>query len=302
MTFVDSNIARKNALQNAHLRTAKRLSGGAPIFSHIELSITGLCNRTCVFCPRADPQVYPNTNEHMPIELYRKVLNDLRDIDYTGGLSYSGFSEPLLHIGIVDFVSASRSVLPDCRVEIVTNGDKLTPALLATLFRVGLTKLLISMYDGPEQIPYYETIIAEAGVEPEKVILRKRYLPPEDGYGIMLTNRAGMVTLGNLGAGPMIQAMWHPCYYAHYRMMIDHKGDVLLCPHDWGKNVVVANVRDQHIARIWTGRTITRIRKRLGSGDRPLVPCKACDVDGTYQGGEHFAAWQEYYALDGVNS
>ena len=31
----------------------------------IEINTTELCNRSCVFCPRSDPQVYPNRNLHM---------------------------------------------------------------------------------------------------------------------------------------------------------------------------------------------------------------------------------------------
>jgi 2-iminoacetate synthase ThiH len=28
----------------------------------VEINTTELCNRTCVFCPRNDPEVYPNRN------------------------------------------------------------------------------------------------------------------------------------------------------------------------------------------------------------------------------------------------
>ncbi len=183
MSFLDPNIARKNALQNAHLGRTARLPDGSPVFSHIEFSICGLCNRQCVFCPRVDPNVYPNVAEFLSLEVYIKVLSDLRDIDYFGGLSFSGFSEPFYHKQLVEFVRWSKNILPQCRVEIVTNGDFVEPQELRALLDAGLNTLLISMYDGPEQTPHFQAIIREAGVDPARVILRKRYLPPEEQYG-----------------------------------------------------------------------------------------------------------------------
>ena len=47
------------------------------------------------------------------------------------------------------------------------------------------------MYDGPEQIPFFEEMINKSKIDNDRVILRKRYLPPEEGYGIELSNRAG---------------------------------------------------------------------------------------------------------------
>lgn len=298
MQFLDPNIARKNELQNTHLKQAPKLPNGEPIFSHIEFSLTGLCNRKCSFCPRADPEVYPNLNEFMPLEMYRKLLMDLKEVSYQGGLSYSGFSEPLLHKGLVDFVKTSREILPGSRLEIVTNGDKLNAKITVELFEAGLTTLLISMYDGPEQIPEFEAIIAESKVDPKRVILRKRYLSQEEHYGLTISNRAGAVNIKELGVQALKEPLNHPCFYPHYRLMVDHTGDVLLCPHDWIKKVSMGNLKDKSIIDIWTGSKIMAFRKNLGAGNRKFDPCKTCDVKGTLQGREHFEAWDAFYHKD----
>jgi radical SAM protein with 4Fe4S-binding SPASM domain len=242
-----------------------------------------------------DPKIYPNVAEFLSLDLYCKLLRDLSDIDYSGGLSYSGFSEPFYHKQLVEFVQWSKDILPHCRLEIVTNGDFVKPQKLQTLFDAGLNTLLISMYDGPEQIPHFQAIIREAGVDAGRVILRKRYLPPEEQYGINLTNRAGMVTIEGSHVAALQDPLRRPCYYTHYRMMVDHNGDVLLCPHDWGKKLVAGNIQNESIVEIWTGKVLTHVRRRLGVGDRRLAPCNVCDVEGTRQGGEHFKAWQKYY-------
>lgn len=295
MAFIDPNIPRKNALQNAHLKAVGPLPDGSPVFSEVEFSITGLCNRTCVFCPRVDPKAYPNLNEHLSLELFTKTSRDLSDISYSGRMVFSGFSEPLLHKNVFELLRVGRDILPECQLEIVTNGDRLTARVMTELFEAGLTTLLVSMYDGPEQIHHFESVIEDSSIPPEKVILRKRYLPMEEGYGINLTNRAGTVAIDEAGVKALREPMDHPCFYTHYRMMIDHHGDVLLCPHDWGKRLIVGNLKDDHIVDLWTGSVLTRTRKRLGGGDRKFAPCNVCDVLGTRQGRQHFNAWQKLY-------
>lgn len=295
MAFTDPNITRKNVLQDAHFQQAPRLPDGSPIFSHIEFNIHGSCNRRCVFCPRVDERLFPNLPEGLSVDLYRKILQDLQAITYTGRLSYSGFSEPLYHQQLEELIAASKAVLPGCRVEIVSNGDMVTVKRLRSLFEAGLDALLISMYDGPHQIPRFEAMMREVGVKAERVILRERYLPPEEQFGINLTNRAGMVTMPTLNVQALAEPLQHPCYYTHYRMMVDYNGDVLLCPHDWGKKLIVGNLQHEHVVDIWTGPVMTQIRKRLTVGDRRAPPCNVCDVNGTKQGRTHVEAWQQFY-------
>ena len=47
----------------------------------VQFNTTELCNRTCDFCPRVDPQVYPNRNLHMTVDTVDKITKDLSDID-----------------------------------------------------------------------------------------------------------------------------------------------------------------------------------------------------------------------------
>jgi radical SAM protein with 4Fe4S-binding SPASM domain len=295
MSFVDPNIARKEAFQKTHLAEANSLADGSPVFSEVEFNITGLCNRVCFFCPRVDPEVFPNVNEHLSLTLYEKILNDLEAIDYSGRVSFSGFGEPLLNPKHLELIQMTRRILPDCWLDMVSNGDRITAEKMAELLDSGLTTLLISMYDGPEQIEHFEEMIAQAGVPREFVILRKRYLPPEQGYGINVTNRAGMVTVNEVGVTVLTEPMKHPCYYTHYRMMIDYNGDVILCPHDWGKRLIVGNLNTKSIVELWTGKILMSVRTRLGNGDRNFPPCDKCDVLGTRQGKDHFKAWKEHY-------
>ena len=63
----------------------------------VEINTTELCNRTCVFCPRHDPTVFPNRNLHLTIKGARTIAEELGENQYSGKISFSGFGENLLN-------------------------------------------------------------------------------------------------------------------------------------------------------------------------------------------------------------
>ncbi len=294
MRYLDPNVERKNKLQDNHILKAPKLANGEPIFSHIEFSICGLCNRTCVFCPRSDKNVYPNKTEYLSIELYEKILLELKAVNYTGRLSYSGFSEPFYHKKLNDMIRLTKEYLPNGIIEIITNGDMLTPIKLKNVYDAGLDRLLISMYDGAEQISAFRQMEIDAEIPQNWLLLRERYLSSEENYGINLTNRSGMATAISDILPKQTLPLENKCYYTHYRMMIDHTGDALMCPHDWGKKYIAGNLNDENIIDVWLGDKLGEARRRLANANRNFSPCNVCDVEGTLQGVKHFEMWQNY--------
>ena len=63
----------------------------------INIDVTGLCNKTCNYCPRS--QGYPNEKEYMPWELFRKFIQDLDT--YTGIVCFTGRGENSLHLSLI---------------------------------------------------------------------------------------------------------------------------------------------------------------------------------------------------------
>lgn len=293
--FLDPNIDRKRTAINQHLEESQTQTAKPPFFSLIEFNLSGLCNRTCVFCPRSNPEVYPNRNEHIPVELYEKIMGELAEVEYKGLILYSAFGEPLLYKNIEILLRLSKQYCPNVRNETVTDGDFVTPDKLRSLFDAGLDTLLISMYDGPEQEKYFTNMKNEVGLSDKQIVLRKRWLPPEEHYGITLSNRAGMIDLPEVGLGPIATALKQPCFYPFYQILVDYDGAVLLCPHDWGKKLIAGNLNDQSIHEIWNNSVMRRVRRNLANSDRNFAPCDVCNVDGTLMGRPHFEEWQEYY-------
>lgn len=293
--FLDQNIPRKGKLIQDHLEETYHAGPKPPFFSLIEFNLSGLCNRDCVFCPRVDPTIFPNINEHIPIELYEKTMKELAEISYDGMILYSGFGEPFLYKRIEELIVLSKSYCPKVRVESVTNGDFVVPAKLRSMFDAGLDTLLISLYDGPHQREIFQRMMAEVGLTEKQVVLRDRWLPPEENYGITLVNRSGMVTIPDVGIGTIKEPLKRRCFYPFYSMVVDYDGSVLLCTHDWGKKFIVGNLNHQTIHELWDNNRIRQVRESLANANRGFAPCNGCDADGTLMGGEHFEQWMVHY-------
>lgn len=293
--WVDPNIKRKGLIVKEHIKAKHHKRDVLPLFSLFEINITGRCNRFCEFCPRSDRNVFPNKNEDISMELYKKIMEELRELIYDGIIAFSGFSEPLFHKDIYDLISLARKSCTKSRIELYTNGDLLDVDQLVRLFGSGLTSIHISMYDGPEQIEKFSIMRDAAGIRSEQFILRERFLTQDEGYGLTISNRAGMVNFQKLGMKRLNEPLKSKCYYPFYMMFVDYTGDVIICSHDWGKKLIAGNLKKKSVVEVWTGRIMNNVRKNLAMEDRGFSPCNECDVKGTFMGREHFKKWQECY-------
>ena len=274
-----TNLRRKSAyIDNVQMH------GDVPLFSWIDFNVTELCNRQCVFCPRIDPSFYPNQNLHIAPELIQKIADELHALNYQGAIVLCGYGEPLLHPKLDDLVARFGESV---RVEIVTNGDFLTPETISKLIAAGTDYFVVSMYDGPHQTAAFRSMFKEAGCDEEQYLLRDRWHSEEDGFGLKLTNRAGTVSVG-------VQEeidVTHPCHYLAYSMTVDWNGDVLLCVQDWHKKVKLGNLNHQSLLEIWTSSPMCKRRIQLAHGRRTSAPCNTCNADGTLHGFNHVRAW-----------
>jgi len=261
---------------------------GVPLFSWVDINITELCNRTCVFCPRVDEALYPNQNLNMSIKLTDKIASELAELNYSGAIILSGFGEPTLHPEIYGIVS---SLSGPYRLEIVTNGDKLTTTSIESLTNAGINYFVVSMYDGAHQREYFETMFHDAGLGEDAFILRDRWHDGEDDFGLKLTNRGGVI---HTGQQPEVNVD-SPCYYPAYSMMLDWNGDVLLCVQDWNKRVKAGNIYMDSLWNIWQSPILGRYRRRLIGADRNTAPCRDCNADGTLHGFQHKDHWLAAY-------
>ena len=78
-------------------------------------------------------------------------------------------------------------------------------------------------------------------------------------------------------------------------MVVDYNGDVLMCAHDWKKELIIGNVNVQNIIEIWNSNIIKQSRAILSKEKRSFKPCINCDVQGDIMGHANYIAWEKYY-------
>ena len=284
--FFDPSIKRKAKLAKRNLYFYK----GIPLPAEIEISESGTCNRTCSFCPRSAPD-FEDRKEFIKTSLFEKLCTELSEVNYKGTLRFSGFVEPLLDKNIFNLIAKTRSYLEDVNIEMVTNGDVLNLDRLNKLIDSGLNTILISVYDGKEDAEKFQKLCEKAKLKENQYVIRHRYLPPEKDFGITMSNRAGMMKNAEYQIEPLKKSLDLPCYYPHYTFFMDYNGDVLMCPHDWGKKIILGNLNNETFMEIWAKTKAKEIRQKLKTGDRNFSPCNVCDVKGTLIGKDHSEAW-----------
>ncbi len=290
--YLDPSIDRKKKLTYSNFDLIKGTN--IPLPSEIEISESGICNRKCSFCPRSDPD-YNHVNKFISKKLHSKLCKELKDLNYRGVIRYSGFVEPLLDKNIYNLVAeVKKKHLPLSRCEIVTNGDVLNKARLKKLFKSGLDTILISVYDGEKDAIKFENMCKEAKLRNDQFVIRRRYLPPEKDFGITMSNRAGMMKNAEHKIDPLSKSLRLPCFYPSYTFFLDYNGDVLMCPHDWGKKLILGNLNKETFYDIWTSKKAVRIRKKLIDSDRNFSPCNVCDVKGDLIGQKHADHWKDF--------
>jgi radical SAM protein with 4Fe4S-binding SPASM domain len=241
----------------------------------IEVNATELCNRTCVFCPRHDPEVYPNQHLHMTPYMASIIAANISKSKYFGRISFSGYGENLMYKDFPKVVAEFRKELPKNIIECNTNGDILLKrdGLATELYESGLSFLYINMYDGEWQRDEFLEALDREKIPSSWYTFRKHWM--EEDHGLILNNRSGVMK--------WIEAetdLKNPCYYPSYKMMVDWNGNVLFCSNDWGREHIVGNLLHHPIKQIWMSDKMKSFREKLGSGDRQFSPCQDCSVQG----------------------
>jgi len=246
----------------------------------VELNVTELCNRTCWFCPRHDSNVYPNQNKHMSIETFEYVLKALKQSEYTGDITISGFSEPLLCKNLFKGLEILSNHYP---IEIITNFDKLTVEILERLDSFNLKLLKIDLYDGIHQLNKLNDMLSKSNYKNE-ILIKKVYDQSESD--LEFYNRGGTAPFDS-SYGIDVN---RPCHIPFYKAMIDWQGNYMLCHSDWHRESDISvkydyNVKNMSLEQYLKSEGYVEFVKNMVVSKRKgLTPCEKCDIGGISKG------------------
>jgi MoaA/NifB/PqqE/SkfB family radical SAM enzyme len=122
----------------------------------IYIEPTNRCNLDCRTCMR---NTWQETLGYMSLSIFDRVVEGVRAFAPRPLIFFGGLGEPLTHPDIIDMVARSKAL--GSRVELITNGTLLTPALSEELVQAGLDMLWFSL-DGASPESYGDVRLGAA--------------------------------------------------------------------------------------------------------------------------------------------
>lgn len=232
-------------------------------FYQVNIETTTVCTRKCDFCLYGIKESVPATRMHE--DVFRKLIDELAGMRFSGRLSLFNINEPLTDRRIFKFLEYASSRLPKAYHVLVSNGDLLTQERLGRLFESGLDELYVNSYDESGLAHNLEVI----GLIPE---YRHRVRHVDRTQYTEWHGRAGNV------AKYYSQPAVGYCELPNYVLYIKPNGDVLSCCNDFESVNVLGNVVSSSIRDVWYGKRFKDFRRRLSQGDRGCSAlCSKCD-------------------------
>src|SRR5574344_1127439 len=104
----------------------------------IDLETSRKCNRKCIYDNRMEQTLMDN-------EVFLKIINELKTINYSKMISLNLVNEPLLDTKLINRIKTIKKILPRVKISINTNGDYLTKEKLIELEKAGVNRLGVTM-------------------------------------------------------------------------------------------------------------------------------------------------------------
>lgn len=259
------------------------LSGEFPLFQTIEIETINRCNGGCAFCPvnrHHDPRPYKVMNEH----LFKSIIQQLQDLDYSGSVGLYSNNEPLLDKRIFDLLAYAREALPKAKLYMFTNGTLLTVEKFKMLTQYLDTLIIDNYSDCLELIKPVTNVYDYHQDHPDEphgkvfIYLRKQQE--------ILTNRGGMAK----NRSKNIFKLKSACMYPFEQVVVRPDGKLSLCCNDATGKVTMGDLTEESLVDIWRGKKYMALRRAMVKDRDFHFLCSNCDVvTPKFDSGEDFS-------------
>lgn len=250
------------------------------------------CNLSCIMCPNSE--LTSEALGFMDIQLFEEIIRKISPYAEHTMLYFMG--EPLQHPNIIDILRLARKHLKGI-ISISTNCMLLNEEISTCLIenRIDLIICCIDHWDKDkyERIRiggHFETVVsnverlleikAKANIDLTNVIVKSLDFGLEQGeqkeYEDYWRERGAIPLVGwvDSWAGqlsglkkikykpqPYSENKRKECADLWFKMVINWKGEVVICCHNFNYSIMLGNLREQNILEIWQGEKISELRQ-----------------------------------------
>ncbi|MBF0379440.1 MAG: SPASM domain-containing protein [Magnetococcales bacterium] len=271
---------------------------GPEIFETVFFELRTRCNSHCTFCAGSvENEIRPDLN--MPFAVFKKGIDNLKDIGFTGRVAFHITSEPLLTPNLPEYITYAREQLPKVWLQLLTNGRKLNPRSGTAVIDAGINEITVNYYDDAcaanHDLPLPQNILKF-----ESEVLTKRFTKgevttghgpdPVKGFDVFRYNcnrrRMNEILSNQTGSSPNKSVMTERnflgfCHSPLTDFHITTDGTVSKCSKDVFFTDPMGNIMEEDVMEIWNGKRFRDVHRMLLANDRNANEmCRGCDYPG----------------------
>lgn len=243
--------------------------GKLPIFSSVEIEIINRCNGECPFCP---VNKYDDIRKmkKMDENLFKSIINQLEEMNYSGKLALHSNNEPFLDSRIIEFAQYAREHLPNAHIYLFTNGTLLTLEKFKKIIPY-LDSITIDNYD--DKLRLHKNS--------KDIYLYCKNNPKLDRKVNIVLRKVNEVLNTRGGQAPNNQkkkTYTMSCILPYKQLVIRPDGKISLCCNDPYGKYTMADLNKVTLEQAWYSEQYVKIRERLRKGRKNVKLCRYCDT------------------------
>ncbi|MEM9619314.1 MAG: radical SAM protein [Pseudomonadota bacterium] len=114
----------------------------------VVIEIFSYCNRRCTYCPVSKVDRL-SQNSYMKDELFFRVIDDLKEIQYNKRICLNLYNEPMADPVLYERIETIHKHLPEAYLYFNTNGDYLNEDNMKLLSELGVSEITVTLHHAP---------------------------------------------------------------------------------------------------------------------------------------------------------
>jgi radical SAM protein with 4Fe4S-binding SPASM domain len=284
----------------------------------VQFQTQSACNGRCIFCPYPELSGRLDQGK-MDWSLFQKIADEIVQWKGIGSVMLMLQNEPFMDKDFSESINYFKRKKPEVKIATVTNGSILHASILEKVARSGLDELTISLdafsketyevlHPGFSFEKLMEGIKRAMQQKPRGLSIRLSFVSTNINYHelpdfIKFAKHIGAQwrSIGFFNRADNLKAyermrlrayQWHAlkskltykyfyrtCPFPFARMSVLFNGDVIICCHDWHRNVKIGNAGTQSLHEIWGGKKFNALRKDiLNRQYQKISSCRRCSI------------------------